>query len=130
MTQKDIKIIEKIMDSERMGYACFLSSDGKSAKEYLVSTTPANIASLVRRCCREGASMKVVDMAERVLLETEEAQIKNCTSSELRGAIEDILSLAVSSVEQASEILAVPKETAEQYFFEEDQATYMVEIGM
>lgn len=130
MTLKDIMIIEKIMNSERMGYAFFSSSDGKVVKESLVSTTPDNIASLMSCFCRNGVSMKIKDMTERVLIETEGAQIKNCTSSKLRSTIEDILSLAGSSGGKASEMLVVAKDVAEQYFFEEDQAVSMMEIGV
>ena len=130
MTQKDIKMIEKIMESERMGYASFSYQDGKTAKEALVSTTPENIASLMLHYQVSGMSMKITDIAERLLIETEGAQIKSCVSSELKSAVEDSLNFAESIGEQMCEILEVPKDVAEQYFFEEDQADFMEEMGM
>lgn len=130
MTQDDMEMIEKIMDSENMGYAYLYPADGSETKSYLVSTQPRSIAAFVN--CYKQADMRIVitDMAERSIIEVYGAKIEKCADSKLESAIADSLSLGGHCENQRERIPAVPKEAADQYFFEEDQAVTVMEAGM
>ena len=130
MTQDDIEMIEKIMDSENMGYAYLYPADGGEMKSYLVSTRPRSIAAFIN--CYKQKNMRIVitDMAERPMIEVRGAKIEKCADSKLKNVLADILSSGRHCEKQREEALAVPKDAADQYFFEEDQAVAVMEAGM
>mgnify|MGYP005757512293 FL=1 len=130
MTQDDMEMIEKIMDSENMGYAYLYPAGGGETKSYLVSIRPRSIAAFVN--CYKQADMRIVitDMAERPMIEVHGAKIVKCADSKLESAIADSLSSGRHCEKQREEALAVSKDAADQYFFEEDQAVAVMEAGM
>ena len=130
MTQDDMEMIEKIMDSENMGYAYLYPADGGETKSYLVSTQPRSIAALVNCYKQEDMRIVITDMAERSIIEVHGAKIEKCADSKLESAIADRLSSGRHCEKQREEALAVSKDAADQYFFEEDQAVAVMEAGM
>lgn len=48
MNQKEKQMVERIMDTEAIGYAYLYPAAGGERKEYLISTTPENLANFVR----------------------------------------------------------------------------------
>ena len=130
MTQDDIEMIEKIMDSGKMGYAYLFPSDGGETKGYLVSIQPQNIAEFVNCYSQEGMRIIITDMAERPVIEVHGAKIEVCTDFKFGNIVTDKLNSGRNHGEQNTSLLAVPKETADQYFFAEDQAVTAIEAGM
>ena len=47
MNQKEKQMVERIMDTEAIGYAYLYPAAGGERKEYLISTTPENLANFV-----------------------------------------------------------------------------------
>ena len=45
--KKEKSMIERIQDSERVGYAYFYPSDGGKRQEFYISTTPENLANFL-----------------------------------------------------------------------------------
>ena len=130
MTQDDIEMIERIMDSENMGYAYLYPADGGETKSYLVSTQPRSIAAFVNCYKQEDMRIVITDMAERPIIEVHGAKIEKCTAPKLENAIVDRLSSGRHCEGQRKEALAVPKDASDQYFFEEDQEVAVMEAGM
>ena len=130
MTQDDIEMIEKIMDSGRMGYAYLYPEDGRETKSYLVSTQPRILVDFINCYRQEGMRIVVTDIAERPLVEIHGTKIKGCSELKLKNAILDSLNSGRHCGEQREGLPAVPIETADQYFFEEDQAVAVMEAGM
>lgn len=130
MTQDDIEIIEKIMDSGRMGYAYLFPPDGGETKGYLISTQPKSIAEFVNYYSQEGMRIIITDMAERPVIEVHGAKIEVCTDLKLGNIVADKLNSGRNHGEQSTSLLVVPKETADQYFFAEDQVVTAMEAGM
>ena len=47
MAEKEKSMVEKILDTERAGYAYFYPSDGGNRQEFFISTTPENMANFL-----------------------------------------------------------------------------------
>lgn len=47
VAEKEKSMVEKILDSERVGYAYFYPSDGGNRQEFFISTTPENMANFL-----------------------------------------------------------------------------------
>lgn len=130
MTQDDIEMIEKIMDSGRMGYAYLYPEDGRETKGYMVSTQPKRLADFVNCYSQKGMRIIITDMAERPVMEVHGTKIEVCTNLKLENFVANSLISGGNHVEQKASLLAVPKETADQYFFAEDQMVTAMETGM
>lgn len=74
MDKKSVEMMEKIMDTERMGYAYVYPSDGGAMgegnpmEEYLIATTPENLAVFVSGH-RDAHRITVTDIADRLILD-------------------------------------------------------------
>lgn len=47
MAEKEKSMVERILDTERAGYAYFYPSDGGSRQDFFISTTPENMANFL-----------------------------------------------------------------------------------
>lgn len=70
MDQKTIDMMEKIMDTERMGYAYVYPSDGGARDEYLIATTPENMANFIGSRFPDVQKMVITDFLDRLILDT------------------------------------------------------------
>lgn len=70
MNQDTIDMVEKIMDTETMGYAYLYLRDGGARKEYLIATTPENMANFIGSHFYDAQKMVVTDMSDRLIVET------------------------------------------------------------
>lgn len=80
MEKKTIDMVNRIMDTGRMGYACVYPSDGDAMgegnpmgkenprEEYLIATTPENMADFIGKHC-DAHRITVTDVADRPILE-------------------------------------------------------------
>ena len=70
MNQKEKQMVERIMDTEAIGYAYLYPAAGGERKEYLISTTPENLANFVGGHFMDARQMIVTDMLDRLILDT------------------------------------------------------------
>ena len=47
MKKEDMKQVEKVLDTEQVGYAFLYPSGSGARKEYMISTTPENLANFL-----------------------------------------------------------------------------------
>lgn len=130
MNQKEKQMVERIMDTETIGYAYLYPAAGGQRKEYLISTIPENLANFVGSHFTDTQQMIVTDMLDRLILDTAGGFLNRCPNQNL--CCEILKSLAPIQMGEAEpgEILAVDRDTADEYFMEEDQAVTMAEISM
>ena len=114
MNQKEKQMVERIMDTEAIGYAYLYPAAGGERKEYLISTTPENLANFVGGHFMDARQMIVTDMLNQNLC---------------REILKSLAPIQMGEAEPG-EILAVDRDTADEYFMEEDQAVTMAEISM
>ena len=130
MDRKTIEMMGKIMDTERMGYAYVYPSDGKARKEYLIATTPENMANFVGSPFLDVQKMVITDFVDRLILDTCGGFIDTCPDQKLCMEINSHLAPIQMGEKEAGEILQLDRDQADAYFAAEDRAAAMAEYGM
>ena len=130
MDGKTIERMGKIMDTERMGYAYVYPSDGKARKEYLIATTPENMANFVGSHFLDAQKMVITDFVDRLILDTCGGFIDTCPDQKLCMEINSHLAPIQMGEKEAGEILQLDRDQADAYFAAEDRAAAMAEYGM
>ena len=128
--KKEKSMIERIQDSERVGYAYFYPSDGGKRQEFYISTTPENLANFLGSHYLDAEKMVITDIADRLILDTVGGYINNCPDQELCCEIIPYLAPIQRGEKNAGEILMVTRDEADAYFMAEDEAVTMAEYGM
>lgn len=129
MDRKTIEMVNRIMDTGRMGYAYVYPSDGSAREEYLVSTTPENLADFISSH-REAHRITVTDIADRSLLDISGGLINGNPGSGVRTKILNRLAKIQTGDKVAGEVLQIEKRLSDEYFAAEDRAVTMAEYGM
>ena len=130
MDRKTIEMMGKVMDTERMGYAYVYPSDGKARKEYLIATTPENMANFVGSHFLDAQKMVITDFVDRLILDTCGGFIDTCPDQKLCMEINSHLVPIQMGEKEAGEILQLDRDQADAYFAAEDRAATMAEYGM
>ena len=130
MDQKTIGMMEKIMDTERMGYAYVYPSDGGAREEYLIATTPENMANFIGSRFPDVQKMVITDYLDRLILDTCGGFIDTCPDQKLCMEINSHLVPIQMGKKEAGEILQLDRQQADAYFAAEDRAVTMAEYGM
>lgn len=125
--KKEKSMIERIQDSERVGYAFFYPSDGGNRQEFYISTTPENLANFLGSHYLDAEKMVITDIADRLILDTIGGYINNCPDQELCREIIPYLAPIQRGEKNAGEILMVTRDEADAYFMAEDEAVTMAE---
>ena len=84
MNQKEKQMVERIMDTEAIGYAYLYPAAGGERKEYLISTTPENLANFVGGHFMDARQMIVTDMLDRLILDTTGGFLNRCPNQNLK----------------------------------------------
>ena len=159
MDQKTIDMVEKIMDTETMGYAYVYPVDGDTMgdkhpigknhpmgegnpkeerspvaersprEEYLVATTPENLAGFIASH-HDAQRITVTDIADRLLLDASDGLFKGNLGSEVRAKIITRLAQIQAGEREAVEVLQIGRKQSDAYFAAEDRAVTMAEYGM
>ena len=70
MAEKEKSMVEKILDTERAGYAYFYPRGGGNRQEFFISTTPENMANFLGSHFYDAEKMIITDMVDRLILDT------------------------------------------------------------
>ena len=127
MAEKEKSMVEKILDTERAGYAYFYPSDGGKRQEFYISTTPENLANFLGSHYLDAEKMVITDICDRLILDTIGGYINNCPDQELCRGIIPYLAPIQRGEKNAGEILMVTRDEADAYFMAEDEAVTMAE---
>ena len=130
MKKEDREMIEKIMATEKVGYAYVYPMDGGARKEHYISMTPENIANDIGTYMAEAESMVFTDIADNLELNTFGCFINTCTSRKLCMELQELLFPIQCGDEEPGEVLAVDRSVADKYFQQEDEAVTMAEMSM
>ena len=147
MDQKTIDLVNRIMDTGRMGYAYVYPSDGETMgeeqpmgekspigernlrEEYLVATTPENLADFISSH-RDAHRITVTDIADRFLFDVSGCVINGNPGPGVRTKILTRLAQLQTGEEADGEVLQIGRQQADAYFAAEDRAVTMAEYGM
>lgn len=130
VAEKERSMVEKILDTERVGYAYFYPSDGGNRQEFFISTTPENMANFLGSHFYDAEKMIITDMVDRLILDTYGGFINTCPDQKLCAEIIPYLAPIQMGEKETGEILMVTKEESDMYFAAEDQAVTMAECQM
>lgn len=130
VAEKEKSMVEKILDTERVGYAYFYPSDGGNRQEFFISTTPENMANFLGSHFYDAEKMIITDMVDRLILNTYGGFINTCPDQKLCAEIIPYLAPIRMGEKETGEILMVTKEESDMYFAAEDQAVTMAECQM
>ena len=123
MKQEAYDMVERIMDTEMMGYAYLYPRGEEMRKEYLISTTPENLANFIGSHFTDAGKMVITDVMDRLIVDT-------CPDQKLCRELIGRLAPIQMGEQEPGEILAVDREMSEEYFREEDQMITMMELSM
>lgn len=130
MNQKTVDMMEKIFDSERVGYAYFYPNDGGERKEEFISTTAENIANYIGSHMHGVKKIIITDLCDRLILNTCGCFIDSCPDQKFCMEILLFLTPIQMGEKEAGEVLGMSRAEADQYFAAEDEAVTMAELGM
>lgn len=130
MNQKEKQMVERIMESKTIGYAYLYPVDGEVRKEYLIATTPENLANFVGSHFKDARQIIITDMLDRLILDTTGGFLNQCPNQELcREILQSLVPIQRGETE-LGEVLVVERDIADEYFMEEDQMVTMAELSM
>lgn len=130
MNQEIESMMEKIMDTESIGYAYLYPKGGGARKEYLTATTPENLANFIGGHLYDAEKMVVTDMLDRLILDTHGGFLNDCPDQKMCGEIGKYLAPVQTGKKEVGEVLAVDRARAEKYWAMEDAAVTMAEYRM
>ena len=130
MKQEDSKMVEKIMNTEHMAYAYVYPFSREPRKEYMIASTPENLANFIGRQGYEAERIIVTDIADRLIVDTRMGMLDNCPDQKLCQKIVSHLAPIQMGDAEAGEVLAVERDIADAYFAAEDEAVTMAEYQM
>lgn len=130
MKQEIKEMVEKIMDTNTIGYAYVYPLVGGNREEYLIATTPKNLASFIGSHFYDAEKMVITDMMDRLIVNTCGGFLDHCPDQRLCAELVKHLAPIQMGEEDAGEILAVERAQAEEYWEMEDKAVAMAEHCM
>ena len=130
MKKEDMEMITKILDSERVGYAYLYPNDGGARRDFMISTTPENIANYIGSHMTDAQKIVITDMCDRLILDTCGYFLDNCPNQKLCREIHPFLIPIQMGEKEAGEVLGVDRGVADKYFAAEDEAVTMAELSM
>ena len=130
MRSEDEQMIQRIMDTDTMGYASVYDSGSGKREEYLVALTPENLASLIGGKGGEARQITVTDVLDRLVADSRMGTLDSCPDQRLCRKINQFLAPIQRGEKEAGEILAVSREAADEYFAVEEEAATLAECRM
>lgn len=130
MKQEAYDMVERIMDTEMMGYAYLYPRGEEMRNEYLISTTPENLANFIGSHFTDAGKMVITDVMDRLIVDTVGGFLDTCPDQKLCRELIGRLAPIQMGEQEPGEILAVDREMSEEYFREEDQMITMMELSM
>ena len=130
MKSEDEQMIQRIMDTDTMGYASVYDSGSGKREEYLVALTPENLASLIGGKGGEARQITMTDILDRLVADSSGGTLDSCPDLRLCRKINQFLAPIQRGEKEAGEILAVSREAADEYFAVEEEAATLAECRM
>ena len=129
--EKEIgSMMERIMDTDSIGYAYLYPIGGGARKEYVVATTPENLANFIGSHFYDAEKMVLTDILDRLIVDTCGGFLNDCPNQKLCGEIRKHLAPVQMGEKEAGKVLAVARAQAEKYWAMEDAAATMAEYHM
>lgn len=130
MKSEDEQMIQRIMDTDTMGYACVYDSGSGKREEYLVALTAENLANLIGGKGGEARQITMTDILDRLVADSSGGTLDSCPDLRLCRKINQFLAPIQRGEKEAGEILAVSREAADEYFAVEEEAATLAECRM
>lgn len=130
MEQETYDMVKKILDTDGMGYAYLHPLDGGVRQEYLISTTPENLANFIGSHFEDAQKMVITDVLDRLIVDTVGGFLDTCPNQKLCQELIGYLAPIQMGDKEPGEILAVDRAASEEYFSEEDRMVTIMELFM
>lgn len=130
MNKETGSMMEKIMNTDTIGYAYLYPMDGGERKEYVIATTPENLANFIGGHFYDAQKMVVTDILDRLIVDTCGGFLDRCPDQRMCGEIVKHLTPIQMGEKETGELLSVDRAQAEEYWAMEDAAVTMAEYHM
>ena len=130
MRAEEKNMVERIMDTETMGYAYEYPYGGGARKEYMLALTSENLANFIGARGYDAKKIVITDVLDRLIVNTCMGMLDVCPDQKLCGRIIEYLAPIQLGEKEAGEILAVERNVADEYFAMEDEEVTMAECQM
>lgn len=106
MRAEEKNMVERIMDTETMGYAYEYPYGGGARKEYMLALTPENLANFIGARGYDAKKIVITDVLDRLIVNTCMGMLDVCPDQKLCGRIIEYLAPIQLGEKEAGEILA------------------------
>lgn len=130
MLLKEKQMVERIMDTDTMGYAYVYPGEAGNREEYMVALTAENLANLIGGKGTDARQIIVTDVMDRLVVNSRLGILDTCPDQRLCGEIIRHLAPIQMDEKEVGEVLAVSRDAAEEYFLEEEREATMAECWM
>lgn len=130
MCLEEEQMIERIMDTDTMGYAYVYPGEAGNREEYMVALTAENLANLIGGKGTDARQIIVTDVMDRLVVNTRQGILDTCPDQRLCGELIRHLAPIQMGEKEAGEVLAVSRDVAEEFFMEEEREATMAECRM
>lgn len=130
MSPRDKQMIERIMDTDTMGYAYVYPRENGEREEYMVALTAENLANLIGGKGTDAYRIVVTDVLDRLIVSARTGILDVCPDQTLCREVIRYLAPIQMGEQEAGELLAVDRDVAEEYFAAEEEAATMAEYQM
>ena len=91
MRAEEKNMVERIMDTETMGYAYEYPYGGGARKEYMLALTPENLANFIGARGYDAKKIVITDVLDRLIVNTCMGMLDVCPDQKLCGRIIEYL---------------------------------------
>ena len=130
MKSEDEQMIQRIMDTDTMGYACVYDSASGKREEYLVALTTEKLANFIGEKGGKARQIIVTDVLDRLVADSRKGTLDNCPDQRLCRKINQFLAPIQRGEKETGEILTVSRDAADEYFTAEEEAVILAECRM
>lgn len=130
MSPEDKQMIERIMDTDTMGYAYVYPREKGAREESMLALTPENLANLIGGKGTDAFRIVVTDVLDRLIISARSGILDICPNQTLCREVIGYLVPIQMGEQEAGELLSVNRDVAEEYFAAEEEAATMAEYQM
>lgn len=128
MKKEDREMMEKIVATEKVGYAYLYLQEGEGGEEFYLSTTAENMANFVGSHIYDAEKIIITDVCDLLILDTIGGYLNNCPDQKLCGEVIAFLTPIQMGEKEAEEVLRVRREIADAYFNREEEQAIWAEM--
>ena len=122
LTQEDRERMDDILKAERAGYAYVYNLQGNREKEFLLSLEPENLANFIGSYGLHADRIVITDVLDHPVADTSGRFLNTCQEPKLLKELISLLPPIQTLEREPGPVLAVDRQSAQEYAAERERA--------